>query len=168
MISQTRLRELLHYEPQTGAFTWKHTSRRRIAGKEAGWINAKGYRQIEIDGVAYKAHRLAWLFVYGTWPRGEIDHLNRTKDDNRVDNLRDVSRPQNIRNQAPRAGSTTGVPGVVWRERLNKWVVEIGIGPRANRWRKHLGTFETLFDAVAARRSAENRYWADSSETVFK
>lgn len=162
MITQERLKELLHYDPETGVFTWKHTGRRKKAGTPAGWVGDRGYSHVQVDGRTYKAHQLAWLYVHGQRPV-EIDHINRNKGDNRISNLRPVERCDNQRNRPAREDSTSGARGVYWRPATHTWRADISSGPRGNRQSKHLGTFDNLFDAVAARRSAENRYWTASS-----
>lgn len=108
-----RARELLHYEPEEGVFTWKVARRHVVkAGDVAGSLNDKGYRYIGIDGKTYRAHRLAWLLVHGVWPEMELDHINGDRDDNRISNLRDVSTGQNARNRTRcRVGTSSGLLG---------------------------------------------------------
>jgi hypothetical protein len=102
-LTQQRLHELLHYDPSTGAFTWRVAPNRRIiAGSVAGVTETNGYRRIRIDGRQYGAHRLAWLYMHGEFPPNDIDHINRTRDDNRSTNLRAVTRKENMTNVAPR------------------------------------------------------------------
>ncbi len=94
-----RFRELLRYEPETGKFYWlMNRGRNAKSGDEAGSMNNKGYRQIKVDGRAYSAPRLAWLFVCKEWPKKEIDHINHNRDDNWIANLRDVPHRTNTRN----------------------------------------------------------------------
>ena len=99
-----RLHDVLHYDPLTGVFRWRVARGSRAAGDVAGGISGAGYRQIGIDGRYYQASRLAWLYTTGEWPDGEIDHKNGVHDDNRWDNLRDVTHTENNQNQrrAPR------------------------------------------------------------------
>lgn len=97
------VRDKLNYDPATGQFTWKWSSRKpAVVGKEAGWIDRAGHRVIEIEGNRYKAGRLAWLLVTGTWPELEIDHINRDASDNRIENLRQASRTMNNVNRVRR------------------------------------------------------------------
>lgn len=91
MIDAATLRSLLGYDPATGNFT-------RLNGVKAGGVNSLGYVQIRICGARYKAHRLAWLYVYGEWPKGFIDHINGIRDDNRIVNLRIATHKQNMAN----------------------------------------------------------------------
>lgn len=99
-LTQERLREFLHYDPESGAFWWKVPSSIRARGERAGSLaGASGYRRISIKKKSYAAHRLAWLYIYGTWPTNEIDHINGVRDDNRIKNLRDVSGAENLANR---------------------------------------------------------------------
>jgi hypothetical protein len=100
-LTAERLRELLHYDPDTGDFTWR-TARKRIpAGAIAGTVE-RGFRRITIGGgrhgPRYSAHRLAWLYMTGAWPNGYLDHINRDPDDNRFANLRLATNSQNQAN----------------------------------------------------------------------
>ena len=114
-LTADRLRELLHYDPDTGVFT------RRVAtapcvriGDIAGCFdNSNGYLKIGVDGRQRYAHRLAWLYANGTFPVFDIDHLNGIRTDNTLLNLRDVPRKQNIENvKIARTTNKLGVLGV--------------------------------------------------------
>lgn len=112
-LTVSRLRELLHYDPQTGIFRWRVARRPNIkAGDEAGWLHKDGCRMIGIDQREYKAHRLAWFYMTGHWPV-EIDHRNGARGDNCFENLRELPHALNLQNQR-RAKSTnrTGLLGV--------------------------------------------------------
>jgi hypothetical protein len=107
------VQDCLHYAPHTGVFTWRITTQRTKAGNEAGAVNgANGYVRITLAGVAYKAHRLAWFYVYGEWPDGPIDHINRNRSDNRIVNLRCVTKQQNAQNMSKRKNSACKFKGV--------------------------------------------------------
>lgn len=105
MITQDRLVEVLEYCESTGIFTWTNASKfhPRMNGKVAGAI-ATGYVVIKIDGEKYKAHRLAWLYVNGELPDLDIDHVNGCPLDNRIDNLRVATNPQNQANRKRNKG----------------------------------------------------------------
>lgn len=112
LLTQTRLKELLSYDPETGIFTWvKTVSNRAPAGKTAG-ADGHGYRDIRLYGRLYKAHRLAWLYMTGDWPLDQIDHINGTRSDNRWVNLRAATLTENNRNIGTQVNSTTGYKGV--------------------------------------------------------
>ena len=97
-LTAERLRELLHYDPQTGDFTW-HVERYKVRrGDIAGYKNTSGYLVIGVDRFLYRAHRLAWLYMTGTWPANDIDHKDGTKLNNAFDNLRDVTKSMNSQN----------------------------------------------------------------------
>jgi hypothetical protein len=148
-ISHDRLKQLLDYDPDTGAFRWKITKGRAKSGQFAGATDAYGYRVIRVDGALYKAHRLAWLHVYGEWPNGLLDHINRAPGDNRLCNLREVTQSENMHNSNRK--SVSGVPGVRWRAERNKWVAQIRVG-----YRNHvIGSFASKQEAIEARRQAE-------------
>lgn len=112
-LTAERLRELLHYDPETGVFTWRVRRGMAVAGSVAGNLNRNGYVNIFVDGRQYKAHRLAWLFVYGEFPSADIDHINGVRNDNRIFNLRDVTTSVNMMNQRrARSDNKLGLLGV--------------------------------------------------------
>ena len=153
------LRSILHYDQETGIFTWKvRTARRVKVGDVAGCQNGLGYLRIMVCSRRYKAHRLAWLYIHGSWPNGQIDHINRDRSDNRIANLRDVTHKQNQQNRSKSSNNTSGHPGVYWYKRDSKWQVKI----THNKKDIHLGYFATLEEALSARKAAEKLYWADT------
>jgi len=149
------LRTLLEYNPVTGVFVWRARAKNsgafnsNFAGKIAG-NNNDGYWQIEIFGKAYKAHRLAWLYVYGEWPPFELDHENRNKLDNKIKNLRKATRSQNEMNKIVRSDSKSGIKGVWMHKRLGRWTSQINLNGK----KKHLGLFDTPEEAGAAYQKA--------------
>ncbi len=151
-ITYERLHEVLNYDATTGVFTQKiRTSYRVKIGGIAGHLNIIGYNQIKIDGKLYKAHRLAWLYVYGYMPENDIDHINQRKNDNRIINLREASRTCNIQNSKNRADNTSGIKGVSWHKQTKKWRVRIMI----NKKTVYLGSFADKIQAAKARLKAE-------------
>jgi hypothetical protein len=148
MITAEHLRELLEYDPVTGNFVWKVRHERVLAGAIAGGISSKGYRKIKIDGRAYSAHRLAWLYVYGEWPADQIDHINRQKADNRIANLRPATNAQNQANRLRRCDNNSGYRGV--GHRGGRWQACIQLDGRNT----CLGTFGTPEEASAAYHAA--------------
>lgn len=125
-ITQARAFELLHYEPETGLFTWK-TSRGKVsAGAEAGHVQA-GYRKVTIDKLQIKLHRLAWFMTKGAWPTGQIDHIDGDKLNNRISNLRDVPMSINMQNRYAQR-KTTGLPQGVRHGFGGKFIASIQVG----------------------------------------
>ena len=122
------------------------------AGNLAGTYDPKGYLKILYRGRLYMGHWLAWLYIYGKLPDHEIDHINGNPTDNRISNLRDVTRKQNMENKKIYKTNKSGYSGVTWHNRDKKWNVRIGhYGKRIS-----LGYFDNLNDAIAVRIKAEN------------
>lgn len=147
IVTPKRLRELLEYDAATGLLTWRVNRKGTVkAGDVAGSPAAGGYLNISIDWRLYKAHRLAWLYVYGEWPAQQIDHINGDPMDNRIANLRDVSPTVNTQNQRlARSDNRSGVMGT--RERDGRWIARIGLSGKRQ---KHLGMFDTQAEAHEA------------------
>lgn len=155
ILSFEHVDQILSYQKETGAFVWKVDMRRGLAGKSAGTINKRfGYLRIEIGGKTYSAHRLAWLLVHRVNPEGHVDHINRNKLDNRISNLRIVTRSENAQNiVAPRSDSNTGVRGVsFWPSR--GYVARIMVSGKS----KFIGTFATLHEAADAYANAKRHF----------
>ena len=156
ILTQERLKELLHYNPDTGIFIWiglNARARRIKIGDVAGCVLRNRIR-IRTHGKAHYAHRLAWLYVNGEWPNGEIDHINHDPQDNRIDNLRVVNHQTNGKNQKFSISNTSGATGIYWYKRGKKWQASI----RVNGGNIHLGYFVNYDDAVAVRKNAEISY----------
>lgn len=157
ILTQARLKELFSYDEQTGLFKRKTTvSPNAKIGDFAGSLSKKlGYLIIGIDKNQYYAHRLAWLYVKGEFPSGQIDHINRKRFDNRICNLRDVTSGQNKQNMSLRVDNKSGAKGVFWYEPRNKWIAYI----RFNGKRYSLGYHVNFYDAIFARKKAEDRFF---------
>ena len=140
MITQEELKSLLSYDPETGEFTRIKSPRRtdRLF-QTAGTKNVTGYIHIFLLGKLYLAHRLVWLYVYGSFPTKEIDHINGCKNDNKLTNLRLSTRLENSQNQVKAKGFT-------WSKEKNKWAVSIFTDGKY----KFLGRYDTELDARAA------------------
>lgn len=157
MISQLtveRLKALMAYDPETGDFTYiaAPRSHSEVLGKVAGCLQVEGYHVCKIDGIAYRAHRLAWLFMTGEWPAGQIDHRNGIRNDNRWANLRPASLAENARNARVKKTSKSGVKGV-WRDdrlKSNNWFASICV----DRVKHPLGRFSSKEAAASAYRAA--------------
>lgn len=157
MLTQNRLKELLHYDLESGIFKWK-VARSVPIGSIAGRKNTAGHIQISIDNRRYQAHRLAWLYVYGFWPGQDIDHINRVKDDNRIVNLRDVSRSANCYNVIdPQSNNKTKVLGVHFCNRQKKYVAQIV----KNNKKLFLGYFDNIVDAKSKYDKVKNELLMD-------
>lgn len=154
MITQSELKELLHYEPKTGVFTWLVSHQRIRVGDVAGGNVCQDYTRIQINGVRYKAHRLAWLYVHGSFPPHEIDHRNQTKSDNRWRNLRLATSSENKRNVGINSRNTSGFKGVSWNKTAKKWEAY----GRLNGGNKNLGGFDSAELASAAYQAFAKRH----------
>lgn len=137
MLTGDILRDLLQYDPQLGTFAWR--SSRSGQKARVGCIK-DGYLVIRVLGRAYRAHRLAWLYVHGHWPAHQIDHIDGDRLNNRLDNLRDVTRAENSQNR-----ETVGV-----YRRGNTWRALIAGGGVAHKQSVHLGSFKSKQEARAA------------------
>lgn len=147
MIDQKHLVLTLDYDPSTGIFTWKTPPTNCIQqGSEAGSIGNHGYRQIQIDGKLYLAHRLAWLYAYGTYPENQIDHRNLIRSDNRLENLRCASSSQNKFNRQKQSNNTSGFKGVSWYAPASKWRAQATIGRKYH----SLGLYDSASEASLA------------------
>ena len=154
-----RLRETLTYDPITGLFKWLiATGRRAKIGDVAGSVQRK-YIHIRVDGQAYAAHRLAWLFVMGVWPDGELDHVDGDGTNNRWSNIRPATRVEQMRNAAVRYDSTSGYKGVSWHKAGNCWRAYITVEGRTIA----LGLYRDKENAIAARKAAEAKYFGEFS-----
>lgn len=154
MITQEYLKSILDYNQNTGIFTWKvNKSKRSNIGNVAGWLDG-GYTKIEIDNKPYKAHRLAWLYVYGEMPKHLIDHINNDRSNNKISNLREATYQENNENYKTPKTNKSGVKNVSWYKQLNKWVVSISI----KGVKKTIGYFDDLEFAELVAIEARNKY----------
>jgi hypothetical protein len=152
-----QLRDTFDYDANTGIFVWKIRPSKAVkAGDVAGCTEKRiGYITIGIAGRIYKAHRLAWLYVYGSWPKGLIDHINGNKADNRIDNLRDVFADGNSQNvRKPNRRNKSGFMGVIWFQ--NKWRASISVNGKS----KWLGDYSTPEEAHQVYLEAKRKYHA--------
>ena len=158
-LTSGELKEIMHYDPDTGVFTWKRSIRKRDRwnGKIAGSIMTLGYRQIRINGRDYYAHRLAWLYMTGEWPQQTIDHINGKQADNRWSNLRDVSHHANIQNvRIARRNNKSGLLGAYFHKDhpTKPWQARLQIQGIC----KSLGYFSTSKEAHDAYLKAKRRF----------
>lgn len=162
------LKDLLVYDPETGVLVWKeralsmcktegHRTRwnGQYANKPAGTTcKHSGYVILDVFAQPHRAHRVIFALMTGDWPKGQIDHINGNRADNRWANLRDVSKKENGKNQKRSMLNKSGVTGVFWEARARKWRVKINDDKKIH-W---LGYFHDLEDAVAARKAAEIKF----------
>jgi hypothetical protein len=120
MITQSFLRQRYDYDPATGELRYKVNRVRMRIGDAAGKVDKDGYRIIVIDSKGYRAHRLVWVWHYGETPRA-LDHINRNKLDNRIENLRECTDAQNARNTGLHSHNTSGYKGVYYEHDRGKW-----------------------------------------------
>ena len=154
------LKEFLHYNPDTGIFTWKKQIVTNIkVGQKAGAKQSKGYIQIRFKGGNYLTHRLAYYMYHGVDPLEKfIDHIDGDKTNNKIKNLRIANNSQNLMNRVSLAiNNTSGATGVVWNKRRKKWTARITI----DRFQKHLGIFANKEDAIKARKEGEIKYFGE-------
>lgn len=172
ILSPNELRKLLRYDPLTGKLYWlprtpdmfndcSQTRERRCKIWNSKFANKEAFTALEngrnfhgrIFNKAYKAHRVAWAIYTGSWPRDEIDHINHIPHDNRISNLREVSRAQNSKNMPRSKANNSGCTGVSWHKRAKKWRARIKFDKEI-----HLGLFDCFDDAVKARKKAEEEF----------
>lgn len=154
LLTQARLKEVLRYDIEDGSFRWIKSAGAVKAGNIAGSVTDRGYLSIGVDMRQYRAHRLAWLYMTGSFPVDQTDHINRNRLDNRWVNLREATSAENKRNRALQANNTSGSNGVVWNARNRKWVAQI----KLNGEYKWLGSYMTKLAAAYARHQANINY----------
>jgi len=160
----TLLRQLLRYEPETGKLFWKKrprwmfTSNRGFSVWNARYSNGEaftasttgGYKVGAVNYTLMKAHRVIWAICNGAWPEGVIDHINGNTSDNRLENIRDVTQSENMKNIKTLVTNTSGFRGVCWQAASGKWMAYIDAGKRY-----HIGLFAEKAHAIDARNRAE-------------
>lgn len=146
MITQEQLKELFDYDDATGNLVWKvDRVNRKLIGKIAGCIHHTGYRHIIVDNNRYLGHRLVWLWHYGFMPIKELDHINGSQDDNRIENLREATHAENMQNR--KKANTSNLSGLLGASKDgNRWRATIKINYR----RIYIGLFDTPEEAHLA------------------
>lgn len=157
MPTYERVRELFDY--RDGALFWKVSTRRDFKpGHRAGGSHGCGYRSVSFDGMKFLEHRVIFLWHHGYWPENGVDHIDRCRDNNRIENLREVSRSCNALNCVERANNTSGVIGVSFDSEFKCWLSQLTLGGK----RKYLGRSKDLTKAVILRWEAEVKHGVDS------
>lgn len=164
MLEPSKLKKLFHVDFATGQLKWKHRPvsmfnnprecavwNARYEGKVAGFDDPAGYRLVSIENHKFKLHRVVWAMAHGEWPNGHIDHINGQKSDNRLLNLRVVTKSENGRNSKMNSANSSGAMGVSWVPERRKWQAYITVDGR----RKSLGRFPDIKQAIDARKAAE-------------
>lgn len=157
--TQDFLRSILTYDPDDGHLFWLPRDGNVSFNARDAWKHAfhtpmkNGYLCGRIGGKTYYAHRIIWKYVYGEEPQF-IDHINHRRADNRLINLRAVTKSENCRNTSIGSRNTSGTLGVTYDKTRGLWVAQIRIGKK----NYHLGRFKNKEDAATARREAERKY----------
>lgn len=157
MLTLERLKEVLRYCPETGEFRWLVSPSNSVrAGSVAGSVESNGYRRIAIDYTSYQATHLVWFYMTGEFPAGMVDHRNRSRDDNRWENLRPASRSQNNANSRVRVYNKLGIKGVKATP-YGRFMANI----KFDKKQRYLGTFDTAEEAHAAYMAAARQRHGD-------
>lgn len=155
MTDQEQLKSLFLYGTATGNFYRKVAPCNSVkVGDRAGTVRYDGYTYIRFQGKPQAAHRLAWLFMYGSWPKSRLDHINGDKSDNRIANLRLVTQSQNQLNRKRCSRNSTGIKGVAVHSASGKYQVTLTVDGK----KKHFGLFEDLETAELVARGARVKY----------
>lgn len=154
MITQEEVKELFDYDPDTGVVTRRidvaHNAKAgNIVGTALTNRGGKSYMVVKINRKPYYLHRIIWLYVHGEFP-DQIDHINGDGCDNRLVNLRDVARAENMKNMRKQSNNTSGIAGVCWYKKTHKWVAQIKVNGKCI----HLGYFKSIEEAASARKLA--------------
>lgn len=153
MITYEEIDYLIDYDPKSGKLKWSD-NHRTLAGKKVGSLNGGGYVELQCKRWRLYGHRVAWCLTHKEWPKGQLDHINGVRDDNRIENLRAVTNKENHKNMKRHKDSTSGVTGVYWNKRAKKWQAYICVSSK----QLYLGVFKYLVDAETARKEAEVKY----------
>ena len=159
MLTQERVKELFNYNPENGELIWIKKSAPQAntvkVGMIAGCVNkSSGYRTILYNRKTYQASRIIFMYMTGSFPKNNIDHINGVKTDNRWVNLREVTTTENNRNKRIHKNNTSGTMGVYFRKNRDTWIAEICSNSKMIR----LGSFKNKADAIKARKEAEKIY----------
>jgi hypothetical protein len=153
--TQEYLNSIFRYDPETGLLYWKvRPCKRMESGARAGCLTSNGYISVKINCKMYMAHRVIWCLLNGLFPIGDIDHIDHCRQNNREENLRSVTRQENLRNQLISPKNTSGTTGVGWHKPSRRWRSYISVNNKLI----HLGYFKDKFEAIKARAEANIEY----------
>lgn len=152
-LTQKELKEIVHYDKDTGALTWNSSRYGVRKGAKAGGKDQYGYGEVRIKRKLYRIHRIAWLYMEGYLPEHQIDHINGVRDDNRWINLRHVTQLCNMQNQRTRADNSSGFSGVTWNRNNNNWRCQATINKKS----VDLGSYPNIIEAALARFTFEQQ-----------
>ena len=160
-ITADYIRGILNYDASSGALTWRLPRSKNIhEGSRADCFDSKGYTRVRINGKYMKAHRLAWIHVYGQWPEGHLDHANGVRNDNRICNLRLANFQQNARNFKKMNDGKAPYKGITYNKSSRKWQAQLGGVER-----KYLGVFLNPDDAARAYDKAATDAYGEFART---
>jgi len=158
VLTQQELKAMFSYNPETGLFTnLGNRGTRAKAGDIAGTIYPNGYRYIQIKNRAYRTNRLAWLYVFGEWPKLYVEHKNTVKSDDRISNLRLATNSENQANRGNPINNISGTKGIRFETDRMKWRAQIVVNGKS----RNLGRFKTREEAMAAYANAAEKAWGD-------
>lgn len=177
-VTPDMLRSLLRYDPDAGKLYWRPRPMSLFPGTAAGgswnakWAGKEAFTSLDRHGYLrgsvfkrnYRAHRVAWAVAHGRWPAADVDHINGVRADNRLLNLREATRAENLRNSGSRAGSSSQYVGVWWCKKYGTWRVGITVG----RVSKHIGYFASEVDAARAYDDAARREHGEFARLNFQ
>ena len=168
MLTQEIVKEFMNYDPETGILTWKHRDRKWCKDERSynSWNTShynkicgsihpnSGYNNIRIFNKTYRTHRIIWLYVYGTWPNDQLDHINGNRQDNRLCNLRECTNSENQQNKKIRKDNSSGFMGVSFSKKSQKFQSHIKVNTKS----LHLGLFDDAKEAHEAYLEAKQKY----------
>ncbi|BAE72763.1 HNH endonuclease family protein [Xanthomonas phage OP1] len=144
--------QLLSYDAETGLLTWKVAKANHVkVGDVTGCPDRNGHLRVVLNRKIYMVHRIAWLLSKGYWPNQQIDHIDGNTANNRLDNLRECTQAQNMQNLGKRSDNKSGIQGISWYKRYQKWRAYICVNGDI----QHLGYYESIEEAAAARAEAK-------------
>ena len=154
VVDQDRVRDLFNYDPESGIVIRRISVAPNARAGDVVGCPCHGYLRVTIDNKSYKLHRIIWLWMTGKFPEDQTDHKNHIRSDNHWKNLREATRLQNGKNQRLRSDNTSGVCGVSWENRYEKWWARITVNGKV----RHLLYTDDYDAAVTAREAAEVEY----------